>query len=253
MLLRSIIVDNEHIARQHLHRLLLAVPGIDIVAECEDGPTALKALEQSRVDLLLLNIRMPGMNGFEVVERIESRPLPLIIFVTGYEQYAVRAFDTRAVDFLLKPVSAERLHHAINRVRRNLRLIRAMPRPTSQADTCPSRRFSVRRGSQISFVAPEEIDWIESAGNYAVLHVGNQNHLLRETMSSLERELPGDSFMRVSRSAIVHLSRVKELETIAEGHHCAVLDNGARVAMTRSVREVEQRLRATPMLESALS
>jgi two-component system LytT family response regulator len=251
MLLRSIIVDDEHIARQHLRRLLLAARGIEIVAECEDGPAALKTLERSRVDLLLLSIRMPGMNGFDVVERIESRPLPLIIFVTGYEQYAVRAFDTRAVDFLLKPVSAERLYHAINRVRKNLRLIRAMPGATPQADTCSPRRFSVRSGSRISFVAPEEIDWIESAGNYAVLHVGNQNHLLRETMSALERELPGDSFMRVSRSAILHLSRVKELETIAHGHHCAVLDNGARVAMTRSVREVEHRLRAAPIPSSA--
>jgi two-component system, LytTR family, response regulator len=246
MKLRTIIIDNERVARQRLRRLLAAEEQIDVVAECADGPSLLNIIEECRPELLLLDIQMPEMDGFEILERIDPRPLPLVVFVTGFDQHAVRAFDTCAVDYLLKPVSPDRLHHALARVRKNLSLLRGRSNATRPAEPVSSRRFSVRSGQRTSFIAPEEIDWIECAGNYAVLHVGNRNHLLRETMSALERQLPSRRFLRVSRSAILHLTRVKELQTVPHGQHCAILDSGERVSLTRSIREVEERLRELP-------
>jgi two-component system, LytTR family, response regulator len=189
---------------------------------------------------------MPGMDGFEVVERIEPRPLPLVVFVTGFDRHAVQAFDTCAIDYLLKPVMADRLHQALVRVRKNLALLRGRSAALRGHESSSTRRFSVRSGQRTFFIAPEEIDWIECAGNYAVLHVGNRNHFLRETMSALEKQLPSQRFLRVSRSAILHLPRVKELQTVNRGRHCAILDSGERVSLTRSIREVQERLRELP-------
>ena len=246
MKLRTIIVDDERIARQRLKRLLAKEGDIEIVAECADGAATIDAVRQDSPDLLFLDIQMPGMDGFDVLDHIASIGQPAIVFVTAFDEHAVHAFETCALDYLLKPVAPPRLTKTLERVRNYLSTAKpATALPAAPPDaTAPRRRFSVRSGQRTTFVASEEIDWIEADGNYAVLHVGTQNHFLRETMSTLESELPAKEFLRVSRSAIVHLNRVKEIQTAAGNHHFAVLVDGQHVAVTRSVRQIGARLRA---------
>jgi len=246
MKLRTIIVDDERIARQRLKRLLAKEGDIEIVAECADGAATIDAVRQDSPDLLFLDIQMPGMDGFDVLDHIASIGQPAIVFVTAFDKHAVHAFETCALDYLLKPVAPPRLTKTLERVRNYLSTAKpATAFPAAPPDaTAPRRRFSVRSGQRTTFVASEEIDWIEADGNYAVLHVGNQNHFLRETMSTLESELPAKEFLRVSRSAIVHLNRVKEIQTTSGNHHFAVLVDGQRVPVTRGVRQIGARLRA---------
>jgi two-component system, LytTR family, response regulator len=240
--LRVVIVDDERIARQRLRRMLTNEADVEILAECADGATALGTIDQDKPDLVLLDIQMPGMDGFDVLEKLGPRTLPLIVFVTAFDEHAIRAFESCALDYLLKPTSPARLHRTLARVREHLALVNATP-PTRETSSSMSRRFSVRSGQRTSFIAPEQIDWIEASGNYAVLHVGNQNHFLRKTMSTLESELPANDFLRVSRSAIVHLNRVKEIQAAAGDRHFAVLIDGQRVPVTRSVRKIGASLR----------
>jgi two-component system LytT family response regulator len=241
--LRVVIVDDERIARQRLRRMLTNEADVEILAECADGAAALGTIDQDTPDLLLLDIQMPGMDGFDVLEKLGPRTLPLIVFVTAFDEHAIRAFESCALDYLLKPTSPARLHRTLARVREHLALLNATP-PTRETSSSPSPRFSVRSGQRTSFIAPEQIDWIEANGNYAVLHVGNQNHFLRKTMSTLESELPASDFLRVSRSAIVHLNRVKEIQAAAGDRHFAVLIDGQRVPVTRSVRKIGTSLRS---------
>jgi two-component system, LytTR family, response regulator len=241
--LRTIIVDDERIARQRLRGLLAKENGLEIVAECADGVATVQAVREHLPDLVFLDIKMPGMDGFDVVEALDDVDQPAIVFVTAFDKHAVHAFETCALDYLLKPVSAARLAKTLARVRDHLE--RSGGRSAAARPKIPSdqfRRFSVRSGQRTSFIAPEEIDWIEADGNYAILHVGTQNHLLRETMATLETRLPAREFVRVSRSAILHLNRVKEIQTHINGHHSAFLSNGQRVVITRGAREIGKRV-----------
>jgi two-component system LytT family response regulator len=238
--LRALIVDDERIARQRLRRLLTKEFEVEVVAEAENGPTAIERVSRFFPDVIFLDIQMPGMNGFEVVEFIQPIAQPVIVFVTAYDKHAVHAFETCAVDYLLKPFAPARLSKTLERVRNYLR--NSTTGALADPSALTARRYSVRSGQRTTFIAPSEIDWIEADGNYAILHVGSKNHLLRETMSNLEAELPPNEFMRVSRSAILRLNRVEEIQTM-EAHHFAILSNGQRIPLTRSVREVEARLR----------
>ncbi|MHA3770824.1 LytR/AlgR family response regulator transcription factor [Verrucomicrobiota bacterium sgz303538] len=254
MNLRVVLVDDEPLARERLIRLLGNEEGVEIVAECGDGASAVDAVSQHKPNLLLLDIQMPGMDGFDVVHALDPKALPSIVFVTAYDQHAVRAFEARALDYLLKPVSRARLRETLVRARERLQT--ATP---SQSQSLPQalldflaerestagrvRRLLVRNGERISFVRAEDVDWIEAAGNYALLHTGRESHIIRETMSALEAQLPVDTFLRVSRSAILNLRRVRELQSLAPGEHIAILADGQRVPITRSLREVEDRLR----------
>jgi two-component system LytT family response regulator len=234
-------VDDERIGRTRLRLLLEREPDIEIVAECGDGTSALEAVRQHRPDLLFLDINMPDMDGFAVVDQLNPELQPNVIFVTAYDEHAVRAFDACALDYLLKPVSPERLAKALNRARARL----ALPldgTPAEREETPGTSRFVVRSGGRVSFVAPEDIDWIEAAGNYAIFHCGPRNHMVRETMNGLEGQLPPERFMRVSRSAIVNLDRVKELTSAPAGNDAAILADGQRIPFTRSVREIADRL-----------
>jgi len=239
--LRVLIVDDERIARQRLRCLLEQQHNVEIAGECRDGRSVVSAVKERQPNLLLLDIKMPDMTGFEVIRALEGYDRPAIVFVTAFDRHAVHAFDTCALDYLLKPVGAERLAKALLRVRHYLGS--AEWTSSSPLAVSANRRFSVRCGYRTTFIAPEQIDWIEASGNYAILHVDRQNHLLRETMAHLESVLPSSGFMRVSRSAIIRLSRVKEIQTTPTGHHFAVMRTGMRVCVTKSIREVAARLR----------
>jgi two-component system, LytTR family, response regulator len=245
MKLRVVITDDERIARQRLRGLLAKEPHTEIVAECADGPSTIEAVRQSSPDIVFLDIQMPGMNGFDVVDLIAPFGQPAIVFVTGFDKHAVHAFETCALDYLLKPVAPERLGETLRRARNYIATAsKRSSLPQLGANALSALRFSVRSGQRTSFIAPEQIDWIEADGNYAVLHAGNQNHFLRETMSILETKLPARDFMRVNRSAIVHLKQVKEIRAGPGRHHSAILISGQEIAITRSIREIEARLHA---------
>ena len=251
MKLRIVITDDEPLARERLSRLLKSEPDAEVVAECADGPSAIEAVREQKIDVLLLDVQMPGMDGFEVVRALGPKHLPAVIFVTAFDQHAVRAFETRAIDYLLKPASRSRLREALDRVRE--RLAKSSGSGVTQelldllaereAGASRVRRLAVRSGERVVFVPAEQVDWIEAAGNYVVIHAGKENHIMRDTMAALEADLPAGMFLRVSRSAIVNLRRVRELQSIAPGEHVAILGDGQRVPMTRSLREVEERLR----------
>jgi two-component system, LytTR family, response regulator len=244
MKLRTVIVDDEHIARQRLRRLLAREAEVEIVAECANAGEAVTAIEEDSPDLLLLDIQMPGANGFDVVEHLGGMPQPAVVFVTAFDRHAVHAFETCAIDYLLKPVAPARLAKTLARVRTRLFQTKTQNATPRERDRREERRFFVRSGAQTTFIALHEIDWIEACGNYAILHVGSRNHFLRETMSALETLLPPRDFLRVSRSAILHLDRVKEVHAESGGRHFALLKDGQRVSFTRSVREITSRLRS---------
>lgn len=252
--MKAIIVDDEPLARERLRRLLSGEPDVEIVAECADGPAAVEAVSQHAPDLLLLDVQMPGMDGFETLRALKIEHPPAVVFVTGFDQHAVRAFDARALDYLLKPTTRARLAEALARVREKLAakdvstrfpqaLLDLLAERAGSGTPSRVRRLAVRTGERIVFVSTEDVDWVEAAGNYVILHVGHATHILRDTMSNLEDQLSGGPFLRVSRSAILNLQRVKELQSVAPGEHLAILSDGQRVPMTRSLREVEDRLR----------
>jgi len=248
MKLRVIIVDDERMARTRLRRMLEKDPEVEIVAECEDGQAAVDAVRAHTPDLILLDIQMPGVDGFAVLEALGPERTPEVVFVTAYDEHAIRAFEEHALEYLMKPVAPERFAKMLARVRE--RRIHAPRGHDSLFDLMAQRkadgrgtRLVVRSGERTTFVAPEEIDWIEAAGNYAILHLGKRTHILRETMNALESQLPGDMFCRVSRSAILNLRRVKELQSLPAGEHVAMLEDGQRVSISRSLREVEERLK----------
>jgi two-component system LytT family response regulator len=248
MKLRVIIVDDERMARTRLRRMLEHDPEVEIVAECADGLAAVGAVQEEAPDLLLLDIQMPGMDGFGVLEALGPERTPEVVFVTAYDEHAIRAFEEHALDYLMKPVSPERFTKMLARVRE--RRTHAVRDQESLLELLAQRRgdprgtrLVVRSGERTTFVSPEEIDWVEAAGNYAILHLGKRTHILRETMSGLESRLPGDMFCRVSRSAILNLRRVQELQSLSAGDHVAILSDGQRIGISRSLREVEERLK----------
>ncbi|HEX8311884.1 MAG TPA: LytTR family DNA-binding domain-containing protein [Chthoniobacteraceae bacterium] len=251
MKLRVLIIDDESLARDRLRRLLGSDPEVEIVGECADGPSALEQIRERRPDLLLLDVQMPGMDGFEMLRKLGPGELPGVVFVTAYDEHAVRAFESRALDYLLKPPTKARLAEAISRARQQLHTSPAPAVPQALLDLLAEReaaatrirRIAVKSGERLIFVPTEQIDWVEAAGNYAVLHVGKETHILRETMGALEAQLPPEAFLRVSRSAILNLRRVKELLSQRAGEHDAILLDGQRIGITRSLREVEERLR----------
>jgi two-component system LytT family response regulator len=223
-------------------------PDVEIVAECADGLAAVSAVQEESPDLLLLDIQMPGMDGFGVLDALGPDRTPEVVFVTAYDEHAIHAFEEHALDYLMKPVSPERFTKMLARVRE--RRTHAHRDQESLLEMLAQRkaeargtRLVVRSGERTTFVSPEEIDWVEAAGNYAILHLGKRTHILRETMSGLESQLPGEMFCRVSRSAILNLRRVQELQSLAAGDHVAILSDGQRIGISRSLREVEERLK----------
>lgn len=245
MKISTLLVDDEALGRERLRTLLAAEPDIEITAECADGPATVAAIRKYKPDLVFLDIQMPGMNGFDVLHCLGAKKLPAVVFVTAYDEHALRAFDARALDYLLKPASRARLRQALDRVRAQITSPSGHPGESALRDLLSSRprRIGIRTGERIVYIAVEEIDWVEAAGNYVILHAGAENHIQRETLGALEAQLPPEHFLRVSRSAILNLRRVKELQAVAPGEHVAILRDNQRLAITRSLREVEERLR----------
>jgi two-component system, LytTR family, response regulator len=250
MTLQTIIVDDEAPARERIRDLLGSEPDVAVAAECANGREAIAAVNEHRPHLLFLDIQMPQVNGFDVLRALPAREIPAVIFTTAYDQHALKAFEVHALDYLLKPFKVTRFKAALQRAREHLqkrgdgdsdaRILSLLERfRTSRTYTT---RFVIKSASRVIIVNVNDIDWIESAANYALLHVGDKTHLLRETMCSLEEQLSPAQFVRVSRSAIVNIERIKELQPMAKGEYIVLLHNGKQLTMTRGIRELQQAL-----------
>lgn len=250
MSLKVAIVDDEPLARERLAGFLAQKEGVTLAGEAGDGPGALELIRSKRPDLVFLDIQMPGMTGLELLRSLGEEEIPETIFVTAHSEHAVAAFELHALDYLLKPCSEERFHQALERARERIESrasgkfgerVRAWIDNESGPGTL--RRLSIKSEGRIRFVPVDEIDWVEAAGNYLVIHARGERHVLRETLGALEQKLPARQFLRVSRFAIIHLDRLEELRTVGPGDYLAVLKGGAEVPVTRPLREVEQRLK----------
>jgi two-component system LytT family response regulator len=252
--IRTVIADDEHLARKKLRLLLGSEPGVQVVAECQDGQQAIGAVQDHRPDLLLIDIRMPDLDGFQVLGQIASDAMPVVVFTTAYDQFAIRAFETHALDYLLKPFERDRLHQAIERTRaellkshdhnltnRILDLIASKSEP--KLETKPiDDRMVIRAGGKVVFLEAKDIDWIEAAANYVKLNVGKESYLLREGIGSISERLDPDRFVRIHRSVIVNVRKIKELQPCDSGEYIAVLKNGKELSCSRGYRVQLQRL-----------
>ena len=249
--IRTVIVDDEPLARERVRTLLKDEPDIEVIAECADGGEALSVLRDQSPDLVFLDVQMPGQGGFEVLRGLER--LPLVIFVTAYDHHAVQAFEVHALDYLLKPFKASRFKETVARARAAL---------ASRAGDAASKnllawlgqlqrereylsRIPVRTGERVVFVKTSQIEYIEAAGNYVVLHAGKENHVVRETLTALEEKLDPREFLRLSRSALVNVEQIKEVQPLFKGEHVVRLHNGKQLTMTRGIREVQELLKFT--------
>jgi two-component system LytT family response regulator len=225
--LRAVIVDDEELARGFLREMLAAHPEIEIVAECANGFEAVKAIAETAPDLVFLDVQMPKLDGFEVLELIEPRS-PAVIFVTAYDQYAMRAFDAHAVDYLLKPFSAERFERALERAKARL----GERKPA--AELAREARLAVRDGTRVHVIPLEKLDYAEAQDDYVALHSGGKSYLKQQTIGSLEALLDPARFVRIHRSAIVNLERVARIEPYAKESRVAILTDGTRLPVSRS-------------------
>jgi two-component system LytT family response regulator len=236
--IRVLVVDDEPLARDDLVRLLMGRRGVSVLGTCSSGLQTIDAVARLRPDLLFLDVRLPGLDGFEVVARLDPDRMPYVIFVTAFDRYAIDAFHVRALDYLLKPVGAARLDEALSRAREQLRSRAIVERAAALEDSRRDARYiadvMVRVGLRNVVVRVEEIDWIEADSYYARIHVRGRSYLLRERMHVLERDLDPAQFVRVHRSAIVNLSRVVEITHDGQGEHVIVLATGARVRTSRA-------------------
>jgi len=242
---RILIADDEPLARERLKMLLVGQEGFEVVGECHDGPSTIDAIRRSKPDLVFLDVQMPGANGFEVVSALGEAELPLFVFVTAFDRYALKAFDVHALDYLLKPFDRDRFLQALARARQQLErpsnsdLRSRLLALVRDLEPAPQRleRFVIKSGGRVFFVRADEIDWIEAAGNYVKLHVGTETHLLRETMNAVETQLPRETFYRIHRCHIVNIERVKELQPWFNGEYVVFLRTGARLTLSRGYRE----------------
>ena len=237
-----LIVDDEPIARRGVRLQLKGEPEVEIIGECANGLEAVAAIRKLAPDLVFLDVQMPEMDGFEVIEAVGVERMPRVIFVTAYDQYTLRAFEVHALDYLLKPFDRERFLKALNYARSSLdrgefkrQLIRLLD--DRLATRKPLERLVIKSGGRIYFLNVEEVDWIEAADNYVELHVGRESHLLRETISGLAARLDPERFLRIRHSTIVNLERVKELRPLFRGEYLIVLRDGTELTSSRRYRK----------------
>jgi two-component system, LytTR family, response regulator len=237
MKLRALIVDDEPLARSNVAVLLRRDANVEIIGECGSGADAVAEIRRVKPDLLFLDVQMPEMDGFDVLEMLGGALPAAVIFVTAYDQYALRAFEAGALDYLLKPFDNARFDLAMERARKRIAAGRGVPRRIE--------RIAVKRAGAVVFVKIAEIDWIEAADYYSRLHIGTKTHMLRRSMAEFESELDPAVFCRVHRSSIVNLERVRGLKVSEDGEHDVVLENGERVRLSRRYRrQFEERMSA---------
>src|SRR5229473_1813456 len=227
--IRTVIVDDEPLARTNITVMLKHDPEIEIVRECGSGMEAMSEIRNTKPDLVFLDVQMPECDGFDVLALLGTDLPPAIVFVTAYDQYALRAFEAGALDYLLKPFDNARFDRALDRAKRRIAHGKDLP--------AQLERLAIKSVGQVSFVKISEIDWIEAADYYACLHVGPKTHLLRRSMSELEQELDPVAFCRIHRSTIVNLDRVRGLKLSEDGEYDVLLENGARLRLSQRYRK----------------
>jgi len=252
MTVRVVVADDEPIGRQRLIRLLQAEPDTEVVAACADGEEAVEAIREHLPDVVLLDIQMPQLDGFEVVAALGEAQQPSVIFVTAHDQYALRAFEVRAFDYLLKPVEADRLRLAMDRATSThqrsaqgsvtRRILTLLEEINARERGRGRDRLVVRTPERAFFLRADSVDWIEAAGKVVHLHVGRTVHALRESMAELEQELDPTRFVRVSRSVIVNLDRIQEIQPWFQGDYVLILADGTRLTSTRGYRDNMRKL-----------
>ena len=255
-MIRTVIADDEPLARERMRQLLRNHADIQILAECVDGRETVDAIRAHLPDLVFLDVRMPEMDAFGVIEEIGAEHFPEVVFVTAYDQYAVRAFEVRALDYLLKPIGRERFARALERARSRMNgnghgagaaeqgeLAQKLRSLIDEAKTEPEylERLLIRKGERMVLVRLDEVDWIDGAGNYLELHAGKTTYLLRHTLSGLESRLDPHSFLRIHRSTIVNVDRISELHPTFAGDYVVTLRDGTQLSLSRTYRgKVEQ-------------
>lgn len=245
MKIKTLIVDDEPIARDRVRRMLREEGDIEIIGESGNGAETVVFINEHAPDLVFLDIQMPEMNGFEVLESIDSEKIPAVIFVTAFDQYAIHAFDVHALDYLLKPFTHRRFRQAVARVRdqfESAKFGKIDERLVSLLSDLKTNkkyleRLVVKSAGRIFFLRIDEIDWIEAAGNYAKLHVGREGHMIRETMNGLEAKLNPEKFLRIHRSTLVNIDRIKELHPLFSGDYSVMLKNGTELNLSRNYRD----------------
>jgi two-component system LytT family response regulator len=252
MSITALVVDDEPIARRAIVRLLREDPDIELLGECGDGASAVQSIRQQSPELVFLDVQMPAIGGMEVVETIGAARMPAIVFVTAYEQYAVRAFEANAVDYLVKPFSRERFANTLSRVKKRLavresaedapsaRILQALDAMRQRDNYL--KRLPVRTDEHIVFVDVEDIVWIKASGNNVLLHLAGGVHELRETMTTLASCLDPQHFARIHRSAIINMRRVQTVHPWFNGHHVVTMDTGQKLRMSRYQHEAFLRL-----------
>jgi two-component system LytT family response regulator len=250
--IRILVVDDEPLARNSVRRFLKNNAEVEVIGECGDGESAVAAILTKKPDLVFLDVQMPERDGFEVLRRVGAEQMPAIIFVTAFDRYALQAFDANALDYLLKPFRKERFERALARAKTHIsghqnheearRILAGLEQVQVRLSQGYDERLPVAENGRIVFVKTRDIDWIEADGNYVHLHVGNRGHDLRETLTNLEHKLNPRDFLRIHRSAIVNVHRIKEIRPWFGGYHVVVLENGKELRMSRYQRDVAKRL-----------
>jgi len=260
--IRTLLVDDERLARRGLELRLAAAPDVEIVGECENGREAIEHVAELAPDLMFLDIQMPGLSGFDVLARLPQDSMPVVVFVTAFDRYAIDAFEARALDYLLKPVEDARLEHALERVRTHLgerallaqheRMLGLLADVQGAGELAPEELLArvageaparypdvlaIRTGRDVVRIPSAEIDWIDAAGDYMCIHAAGETHVLRATMKQLESSLDPQTFQRVHRSAIVNLRRVRKLRPHANGEYFLTLESGQELKLSRSHRD----------------
>ena len=240
--IRTLIVDDERLARQKVRTLLDDDAEIEIVGECANGTEAIAAVRKQKPDLLLLDIEMPGSNGFEVLQRLRSERLPMVVFITAHNEYAVKAFEVEAIDYVMKPFDRRRFHDALRRAKRQLsddaneseaRLLRLLERVVKPKSL---DHFVVKARDRTFLVAVNDVDWIEAEGKYVRLHTAGAAHLIRESISDVEERLDARRFLRIHRATIVNVKRIQEMHKGFGGSVFVVLRDGTKLTMSRRYR-----------------
>lgn len=249
MKVRTLVVDDEPLARERLLKLLRAEPDVEVVGEARNGREAVEMIRKLKPALLFLDVQMPELDGFGVIAELKDEERPAVVFVTAFDKFALKAFEVHAVDYLLKPFDKERFQTALHRaleqlaqrkpagIHEQLSALLQELRPAAQSD-----RIAVKSEGRVVFVKVPEIDWVEAADNYVSLHVGKDSHLLRETMTNIEQRLPREQFIRISRSTIVNVERIRELQPLFHGEYAVILRDGTKLTLSRSHRDKLQQL-----------